>query len=232
MRLSTLPATTAPVTTGAMPRCYANVQPSVTFAPMPMRVAVCISGGGSNLGALLEAFPASNEAGVDIALVLSDRPGAGGLARARQKSVATEVLSDPADSADWLSRLDQHRIDLVVLAGFLKQVPGPVVTAFRDRIINIHPALLPAFGGKGMYGMRVHAAVIASGARESGCTVHVVNEEYDRGPILAQARVPVLPDDTPESLAARVLAAEHRLLPAVVRETARRGRPVPLHAVD
>jgi formyltetrahydrofolate-dependent phosphoribosylglycinamide formyltransferase len=199
---------------------------------MPMRVAVCVSGSGSNLGALLEAFPASDEAGVDIALVLSDRPDAGGLALARRTNVAAEVLSDPADSTAWLSRLKQHRIDLVVLAGFLKQVPGPVVATFSGRIINIHPALLPAFGGKGMYGMRVHAAVIASGARESGCTVHVVNEEYDRGPILAQARVPVLPDDTPESLAARVVAAEHPLLPPVVRETARRGRPVPLHAVD
>ncbi|MFL5495364.1 MAG: formyltransferase family protein, partial [Gemmatimonadales bacterium] len=117
---------------------------------------------------------------------------------------------------------------LVVLAGYLKLVPAPVIVRFRNRILNIHPALLPAFGGKGMYGHRVHEAVLASGARESGATVHLVDEAYDRGPVLGQARVPVLPDDTPDRLAARVLEVEHRLLPAVVLAAAAAGRPVPI----
>ena len=137
-----------------------------------------------------------------------------------------EVLSVPADAAEWLVRLDRHRTDLVVLAGYLKLVPAPVIARFRDRILNIHPALLPSFGGKGMYGLRVHEAVLASGARESGATVHLVDEAYDRGAVLGQARVPVLPDDTPDRLAARVLEIEHRLLPAAVLAAAAAGRPV------
>ena len=204
-----------------MPDCYANPLPSVTFAPMPMRVAVCVSGSGSNLAALLSAFPPANpEARVE--LVLSDRPGARGLDRARTAGVPAVVLARPDDAGEWLARLDEAAVEFIVLAGYLKRVPAGVVARYPGRIINIHPALLPAFGGKGMYGRRVHEAVLASGARVSGCTVHVVDEEYDRGPILAQARVLVLPNDTPESLAARVLEEEHRLLPAVVREAARR----------
>ena len=103
-----------------------------------------------------------------------------------------------------------------------------MVNAFPGRILNVHPALLPAFGGLGMYGRRVHEAVLASGARESGATVHLVDEVYDRGAILGQARVPVLPGDDPETLAARVLEAEHRLLPAAVLAAAAAGRPVPI----
>lgn len=215
-------------TSSVMRACYAKVQSSVSFAAMPMRVAVCVSGGGSNLEALLDAFASPDDA-VDIALVLSDRASAGGLERARRRKVPAEVLASPGDAAEWLRELDEYLIDLIVLAGYLKRVPPEVVARFRGRIINIHPALLPAFGGQGMYGKRVHAAVLASGSTESGCTVHLVDEEYDRGPILAQMRVPVLRDDTVDLLAARVLAAEHQLLPAVVREAARRGRPVPLH---
>jgi folate-dependent phosphoribosylglycinamide formyltransferase PurN len=120
-------------------------------------------------------------------------------------------------------------VDLVVLAGYLKLVPSDVIARFRGRIINVHPALLPAFGGKGMYGRGVHEAVLASGARESGATVHLVDEVYDRGAILGQARVPVLPGDDPERLAARVLQVEHRLLPAAVLAAAAAGRPVPIH---
>jgi folate-dependent phosphoribosylglycinamide formyltransferase PurN len=127
------------------------------------------------------------------------------------------------DSAELLAALGD--VDLVVLAGYLKLVPAAVVARFRHRMINIHPALLPAFGGPGMYGRRVHAAVVASGARQSGTTVHYVDEQFDRGPIIAQRVVAVDPHDTPESLAARVLTAEHELLPAVVLELARRGLP-------
>jgi folate-dependent phosphoribosylglycinamide formyltransferase PurN len=137
-------------------------------------------------------------------------------------------LRDHADGREWLAALEPRRVDLLVLAGYLKLVPAEVVARYRGRIINVHPALLPAFGGKGMYGRRVHEAVLASGARESGATVHLVDEVYDRGTILAQARVPVLPDDDPETLAARVLQVEHRLLPAVVLAAAAAGRPVPI----
>lgn len=193
---------------------------------MMMRVAVAVSGRGSNLEALLRAL--KGRAPARVVLVLSNRPDAGALARAREHAVPGEVLSDPANGADWLARLAHHRVDLLVLAGYLKLVPADVIARYRHRIVNVHPALLPAFGGRGMYGHRVHEAVLASGARESGATVHLVDEEYDRGAILARGRVPVLPDDTPERLAARVLEVEHRLLPAVVLAAASAGRPVPL----
>jgi formyltetrahydrofolate-dependent phosphoribosylglycinamide formyltransferase len=193
---------------------------------MTYRIAVCVSGGGSNLQALLDRL--RGEATARVVLVLSDRAEAGGLERARQAGIPAEVLADVGDAAEWITRLGRRDVDLVVLAGFLKLVPAGVVQKYGGRIVNVHPALLPDFGGPGMYGKRVHAAVLASGARESGPTVHLVDEEYDRGTILAQRRVPVLPDDTPEQLAARVLEAEHRLLPDVVLAAARAGRPVPL----
>ena len=200
--------------------------PPLPFPAMSMRVAVCVSGGGSNLGALLAAFPPGSEA--QVVLVLSNRPEAGGLERARATGVPAVTLADPANGAEWLAHLEAHGVDLIVLAGYLRLVPSDVVAAWRGRIVNVHPALLPGFGGPGMYGARVHRAVLDSGASESGATVHLVDEEYDRGAILAQERVPVVPGDTPDSLAARVLAAEHRLLPAVVRAAAAAGRPVPL----
>jgi phosphoribosylglycinamide formyltransferase 1 len=192
---------------------------------MTMRIAVAISGRGSNLEALLRALDATAPA--QIALVLSDREAAG-LALARERKIPAEVLSNATDARAWLSLLERFRIDLVVLAGFLKLVPREVIAAYRGRILNIHPALLPAFGGKGMFGHRVHEAVLASGAHETGATVHLVDEAYDHGATLAQARVPVLPGDTPELLAQRVLELEHRLLPAVVLAAARAGRPVVL----
>jgi phosphoribosylglycinamide formyltransferase 1 len=193
---------------------------------MTMRIAVAISGRGSNLEALLRALGPGAPA--EIVLVMSDRAGAAGLSLARERGIEAEVLRDPRDSGDWLAPLRRREVDLVVLAGYVKLVPAPVIAAYRGRIINIHPALLPAFGGKGMYGHRVHEAVLASGARESGATVHLVDEMYDHGKVLAQARVPVLPGDTPERLAARVLEVEHRILPAAVLAAARAGHPVPL----
>ncbi|MGH7336230.1 MAG: formyltransferase family protein [Myxococcota bacterium] len=132
--------------------------------------------------------------------------------------------NSPDDAREVLAAL-AGGVQLVVLAGYLKLVPAPVVARYRWRMINIHPALLPAFGGPGMYGRRVHEAVLASGATESGTSVHYVDEEFDRGPVIAQARVPVLPNDTPETLADRVLEAEHELLPNVVLELARHGLP-------
>ncbi|MEO7986540.1 MAG: phosphoribosylglycinamide formyltransferase [Gemmatimonadales bacterium] len=193
---------------------------------MTMRVAVAVSGRGSNLEALLRALGPRGPA--RVVLVLSNRAEAGGLAVGRSFGVATEVLADDGDASAWLSTLDRHQVDLIVLAGYVKLVPPEVIARYRHRVLNIHPALLPAHGGKGMYGRRVHEAVLASGDAETGASVHLVDEEYDRGAVLARSRVPVLPGDSPERLAARVLEAEHRLLPAVVLAAAAAGHPVPL----
>jgi formyltetrahydrofolate-dependent phosphoribosylglycinamide formyltransferase len=179
---------------------------------------VLVSGGGTNLQALLDALHDSPIA--RVARVISNRPDAGALARAVRAGVPTTVLRDPDDPAELQSALAGAQ--LVVLAGYLKLVHASVVARFRGRMINIHPALLPDFGGPGMYGRRVHEAVLASGAKESGVSVHFVDEEFDRGAIIAQERVPVEPGDTPETLAARVLKAEHRLLPKAVLDLARR----------
>jgi formyltetrahydrofolate-dependent phosphoribosylglycinamide formyltransferase len=192
-----------------------------------LRTAVFASGGGSNFQALVDhaeagaARPGAAGPCWETVLLVTDRADAGALERARAAGVPTAVVSakgrDPADTArELVEVLDAHRVDLVVLAGYLRLLPGEIVARYRGRILNIHPALLPSFGGQGMYGMRVHRAVLESGATESGATVHFVDEEYDRGRILAQRRVPVLAGDTPEVLAARVLEVEHRLYPAAV----------------
>ena len=184
----------------------------------PVRVAVLVSGGGTNLQTLLDALHDSPIA--RVARVISNRTDAGALERARRAGVPTTVLRDANDPAELESALAGAQ--LVVLAGYLKLVHSSVVARFRGRMINIHPALLPAFGGPGMYGHRVHDAVLASGAQESGATVHFVDEAFDRGAIIAQEKVPVHKGDTAETLAARVLEAEHRLLPKVVLDLARR----------
>lgn len=188
---------------------------------MRSRIAVLASGGGSNLGALLAHLDDLGERRhADVALVLSDRADAGALRRAREREIDVGILSDPADSAVLLEHLDSSRIDLVVLAGYIRLVPASVVSRMHGRMINVHPALLPAFGGPGMFGARIHRAVIAAGVRVTGVTVHFVDEEFDRGAIIAQWPVPVLPDDSPERLAARVLRAEHSLLPRVAEAVA------------
>lgn len=186
------------------------------------RLAVFASGGGSNLGALLAAAAEGRFEGAPLALVVTDRDACGALDRARAAGVATAVVS-PADYATpeafgeaLLGVLDEERVDVVLLAGYLKQIPPSVVRAFDGRMLNVHPSLLPAHGGAGMYGRRVHESVLAAGEAESGCTIHLVSEAYDDGPILAQVRVPVLEGDTPETLAARVLEEEHKLYPSIV----------------
>jgi formyltetrahydrofolate-dependent phosphoribosylglycinamide formyltransferase len=193
-------------------------------ASTPMRVAVLASGTGSNLQALIEAC--GPDAPARIVLVAGEKPEAGALARARQASINTVVIADPGSAQEILEALTNAGADLVVLAGYLKLVPTEVVRAYVGRIVNIHPALLPAFGGPGMYGLRVHRAVLAAGATVSGATVHHVSDEYDAGPIITQWPVPVRMDDTPETLAARVQEVEHELLPAVVLAAARAGRVV------
>lgn len=185
------------------------------------RVAVLASGGGSNLQALIDHLDArGDKRAADVVLVISSREGSGALERARRHGVPASVIA-PADGDALARALDAARIDLVVLAGYMFLVPERVTRAFEGRMLNVHPALLPAFGGKGLYGARVHRAVLESGARVSGATVHFVDAQYDRGPIAAQWPVPVLATDSADTLAARVLRVEHLLLPRVVERVAR-----------
>lgn len=182
-----------------------------------MRIAVFASGGGTNLQSLIDHLHGLGErAPGAVTLVVSDRESAGALERARAAGVAAVHLPAPTPDGGVATLLAEHRIDLVVLAGYLKLVPAGVARAYDGRIVNVHPALLPAFGGYGMYGRRVHQAVLSSGARVTGVTVHFVNAEYDRGAIIAQWPVPVRADDTAEALAARVLQVEHDLYPRVI----------------
>jgi len=177
---------------------------------MATRVAVLASGRGSNLRALHEYLSHEVRAReVKVALVLSDRADAGALAYAAENGIAAAAL-------------DAGTGESVGLAMHLKLIPSGVVRAYHGRIVNVHPALLPAFGGKGMYGRRVHEAVLASGARVTGVTVHFVDEQYDRGQIVAQWPVPVFADDSADSLGARVLRVEHLLLPRTVAAVARK----------
>jgi phosphoribosylglycinamide formyltransferase 1 len=194
------------------------------------RIAVLASGGGTNLQALIDRFNGGASDAARVELVVGSRAGIGALGRAERAGIPARVLDARALGADAFrdalaDALAGHRIDLVVLAGWLQLVPAEVVARYHGRMLNVHPALLPAFGGKGMYGMRVHQAVIASGARVSGATAHLVDERYDEGAIVAQWPVPVLPGDTAETLAARVLAVEHRILPLAVEAIARGPRP-------
>lgn len=193
---------------------------------MRSRVAVLASGGGSNLQAILEHFAwLGDRRGGDVVLVASNKADAGALERARRASVESAVLADDSSSGDesMLQLLARHGVELIALAGYLKLVPPEVVAAYHGRIVNVHPALLPAFGGPGMYGQRVHRAVIAAGVRVTGVTAHFVDDEYDRGRIIAQWPVPVFASDDAGTLAARVLRVEHLIFPRVV-DAAASGR--------
>jgi phosphoribosylglycinamide formyltransferase-1 len=190
-----------------------------------LNVAVLASGSGSNLQALLDAEE-QGHLGAHIELVLSNRRRAGALDRARAAGREGLHLSPRGFASDTeycerlLDILAAHHISIVCLAGYLKKLPAAVVASYPGRVLNIHPGPLPEFGGPGMYGEKVHAAVLESGASYSGPTVHFVDEEYDRGPIAAHSPVDVHLDDTPQTLAARVLEEEHRLYPRVVAAVA------------
>lgn len=181
------------------------------------------SGRGSNVEALIRSIGALHIP-ARIVLVISNNSGAGALKIARNADIPTLHISEKQYESHerftqaLLDALSAVHTDLIVLAGYMKKLPSEICRKYPGRILNIHPALLPAFGGKGMYGLYVHEAVIASGAQVSGATVHIVNDEYDRGKIIMQENVPVLHDDTPETLAARVLDAEHRILPRAVAD--------------
>jgi phosphoribosylglycinamide formyltransferase-1 len=199
----------------------------------PLRLGVLVSGQGSNLQALLDAS-SRGEIPARVVVVVADRPDAFALVRARAAGVPAHIVERATrDRASFerelAARLEEADVDLVCLAGFLRILSGAFVARFRNRMLNIHPSLLPKFGGKGMYGERVHLAVLEAGERESGCTVHFVTEEPDAGPIVLQARVPVLRNDTAATLAARVAEAEHRCYAAAIGIVAAH-RPAPARA--
>ena len=184
------------------------------------RVAVLASGSGSNLQAILDHQSALGAAAsARVVLVASDNADAGALTRAQNAGIAAQALDRNARTTGLAGILAQHHVDLVVLSGYLRLVPADVVSHYRGRILNVHPALLPAFGGRGMFGHHVHEAVIASGACLTGPSVHFVDERYDEGPVIAQAPVPVLPADTPDELAARVSRDVMLVGEAVVRRS-------------
>ncbi|QJD78161.1 phosphoribosylglycinamide formyltransferase [Spirosoma rhododendri] len=182
------------------------------------RIAIFASGSGSNAEKIADYFAGS--ADVSIELIVSNNPKAGVIDRARRYHIPV-VLFDRTTfyQTDHITRLlQQQNIDLIVLAGFMWLMPGGLVQAFPDRIVNIHPALLPKFGGKGMYGHFVHEAVVAAGETESGITIHFVNEHYDEGAPIFQARCPVTPTDTPDDVARKVQVLEHEHYPRVVAD--------------
>jgi phosphoribosylglycinamide formyltransferase-1 len=183
---------------------------------MAARIAVLASGGGTNLQAIIDYYAGIGNPAGSIVLVASNRAQAGALKRARAAGIPAEVFDATDDGTSHGTLLRQRSVGLVVLAGYLKHIPVSIIRDYRGRIINIHPGLLPDFGGPGMYGARVHAAVLASGATTTGLTIHFVDDEYDHGPVIAQWRVRVKIDDTAESLAGRVLSAEHIVYPRVV----------------
>jgi phosphoribosylglycinamide formyltransferase-1 len=200
---------------------------------MPLKVAVLASHAGSNLRALHAAQQADES--YSIVLVISNNSTSAALAYAREVGIPHLHISSRGypdrgalDQA-LLAALRRHDADLVVTAGYMKKVGPKTLAGYEGRVLNVHPALLPRHGGQGMYGMHVHRAVLDAGDTLTGASVHLVTADYDQGPVVARREVPVFPDDTPDTLAARVLAAEHALLPAVIRQLAQHGTwPVPL----
>jgi phosphoribosylglycinamide formyltransferase-1 len=202
---------------------------------MRSRIAVLASGGGSNFQSIVEHLERLGERrGGDVVVVVSDRAAAGVLDRATRRGIATAVLPAPSrpDAKPLELVLEEQAVDLIVLAGYLRLVPVETVRRYDGHMINIHPALLPAFGGPGMYGSRVHRAVLDAGARVSGVTAHFVDESYDRGRIIAQWPVPVFANDDTSTLSARVLRVEHLVYPRVVDAVASGRTTVTNCAID
>mgnify|MGYP001004794014 FL=1 len=185
------------------------------------RVAVLISGGGTNLQAIIDRLAAGELPHVELALVVSSRKNAGGLDRADRAGIKHIYIGKENFEQDLIKLLDEHEIDIIVLAGFLKILSSDFVSRYPDRIINVHPSLIPSFCGDGFYGLRVHEAALSYGVKVTGATVHFVNEVTDGGKIIAQRAVDVKDGDTPEILQRRVMEeAEWKLLPAAVEKVA------------
>lgn len=188
-----------------------------------LKIAVFASGKGSNLQAILDAIARKTLPNSRVVVVVSNNGDAGALEIARQQSIPAihkhrgQFSSDEEFAASLLDTLDDYGANFIALAGYMKKLHPSLISRFRNRILNIHPALLPAFGGKGMFGQYVHEAVIAGKSQISGATVHLVDEEYDRGPVVLQKTIPVAPNDTPASLAEKVLKIEHEIYPQAIR---------------
>lgn len=186
-------------------------------------IVVFASGSGTNFQALIDAV-ASGQIPARLRGLISNKSDNKALQRARTNDINFITLSPSSfdNQGDYVQalkgKLKEWETDLIVLAGYMLKIPAEIIKDYEGKIINIHPSLLPKFGGKGFYGLNVHRAVIDSGEKESGCTVHVVTEEYDKGPVIAQEKVPVYPSDDPKTLAQRVLTKEHLLLPKVVQK--------------
>ena len=180
-----------------------------------VNIAIFASGGGSNAQKIIEHFAQSTQ--VEIALIVSDKRKAGVIEKAETAGIPWYVHSqDEMEDGTLLTVLEEYKIDFIVLAGYLKKIGQDLIDAFPNAIVNIHPALLPKYGGKGMYGMNVHEAVVAAGEIESGPTIHFVNEHYDEGTIIAQFKCPVYKNDNAEAVQKRVLALEHKHYPKVI----------------
>ena len=190
----------------------------------PTNVAIFASGAGSNARKIIDHFHRSSS--VKIALIVCNRKKAGVLQLAEKENIPSLIIEKEKffSGNGYLDELASGKIDFIVLAGFLWKVPDALIKAFPKRIINIHPALLPRYGGKGMYGNYVHEAVIGAREKESGITIHYVDEQYDNGDIILQVKCPVLADDTPESLAHRIHALEHANYPVVIEELIKKLR--------
>ena len=202
---------------------------------MLKKIAVFASGGGTDFQSVIDAN--AKEKFCEIAYLVASKPNIGAIERAKKAGIQTVVYDKTAqpDKAafyrDLTKLFNEHGVDYIVLAGWLLIIPEEFIQSFEDRIVNIHPALLPSFGGKGFYGLNVHKAAIEHGVKVSGATVHFVSAEVDGGAVIAQVAVPVLDDDTPESLQARILKEEHVLLPDCVKKLCegkvrKRGRKV------
>lgn len=186
-----------------------------------VKIGVLVSGRGSNLGAIIDACKTGKIPG-EVVVVISNRQQAYALERAKIAGIEAMFI-DPKEfknlelySDRLCAEMQKRNVEIICLAGFLLKLTGKILQVYKNRILNIHPALLPEFGGKGMYGLNVHKAVIASGKKVSGCTVHIVDEEYDHGEIILQRKVAVLPEDTPQTLAERVLKEEHIAYPEAI----------------
>lgn len=184
----------------------------------PVKLAIFASGAGSNAARIISYF--KNHPSVEVALIVTNRPTAGVVTIADNEGIPVWKIKkeDFTHSAELVTRLQAEEIDWIILAGFLWKIPAELIHAYPKHIINIHPALLPNFGGAGMYGRHVHESVIANGETETGISIHYVDELYDHGEVIFQARCPVLPGDTPESLAERIHELEHMHFPRVIGE--------------
>ncbi len=182
------------------------------------RIAIFASGAGSNAEKIIQYF--TYHPTIEVVLIVCNKPGAGVITIAKQNNLSVLLIEkEPFFSGNhYIDELKEYKIDFIILAGFLWKIPSALIRAYPEKILNIHPALLPSYGGKGMYGNFVHEAVIKAGETQTGITIHVVDEIYDNGKIVFAATCPVLPGDTPETLAARIHKLEHQHYPKVIEE--------------